>query len=37
MTMEAQLPEPQDPEELLEQAASGLATSFAALDEIVSS
>lgn len=36
MTMQVDLPEPEDPDEFMEQAAAGLSTSLAALDELVS-
>lgn len=36
MTMDVRLPEPEDPEAFMEQSASGLSTSLATLDELVS-
>ena len=36
MTMQVELPEPEDPEAFLEQSAAGLTSSFATLDELVS-
>ncbi|MDX1511802.1 MAG: SRPBCC domain-containing protein [Nitriliruptorales bacterium] len=37
MTMTVHMPEPEDPEEFMEQSAAGLSTSLAKLDELVSS
>ena len=36
MTMQVDMPEPEDPEEFMEQSAAGLSSSLAALDELVS-
>jgi len=36
MTMDVHLPEPEDPETFMDQAAAGLSTSLATLDELVS-
>lgn len=36
MTMDVHMPEPEDPETFMDQAASGLTTSLAAMDELVS-
>ncbi len=37
MTMDVHMPEPEDPETFMDQAATGLSTSLAAMDELVSS
>ncbi len=37
MTMQVNMPEPEDPEEFMEQSAAGLSTSLATLDQLVSS
>ena len=37
MTMQVDMPEPEDPEAFMDQAAAGLTTSFATMDELVSS
>jgi hypothetical protein len=36
MTMQVDMPEPEDPETFMEQSAAGLTTSFATMDELVS-
>lgn len=36
MTMDVRMPDPEDPEAFMEESASGLATSFATIDELVS-
>ncbi len=36
MTMQVDLPEPEDPEAFMEQSAAGLTSSLSAMDELVS-